>query len=190
MIGVVSQVTNHKSQVLERVSYFGLYAATEPFHTWEGSEEEATGERECLHTEAAGYSGVQTDAMLVFLNVIVHWIAEWVIVIVEFVFIRPKMETDTGCNVDERIQFATSVKIVAIVEEKRDFLEGACVQTIADTDADVVVLLDRDAVDEHTRQTDISPHKKSVFVNEIVGDLFLLLFLCVQSSQTAAQNNT
>ena len=190
MIGEVSKYYNSQFTSLERVTDFGLDATVETFHAREGAEEEAAGEGECFHTEAASDGGIQTDAVLVFLTVFVIKIVAVFVINRLRRFFRPEMESDACSNVDERFQFATSVKIVAVVEKNRDFLECGGIQAVTDTDANGIVLFDGNAVDENTRPANALSNEKSVFIDEIVGNLFLLLFLCVQRAQPATQDNT
>ena len=98
------------------------------------------------------------------------------------------METDTGRHVDEGFQSFASVKIVAVVDEEGNLLEGSGVQTVTKADTDDVILFDGDTIDENACPAHIFANEETVFIDEGIGDLlFLLLLLCRKGFRQATR---
>lgn len=155
----------------------------------EGSEEEAAGEGERLHAETAGNGGIQTYSVIA--DFLIFIIADMTIRVVDghADFIIPEVETDTCRHVDERFQGFASVEIVTVVEKDGHFLKRGGVQTVAKTYTENIVLLESDAVHEHARPTHILPDEKAIFIDEVVGDLLVLLLLCGKRTQAAESSD-
>lgn len=183
----VSQRDNSKIQPLrlESVTDFGLDTAVEPRLSREGSEEETAGEGEGFHPETAGDRGIKPNTVPALLYILViHNIA--VLIDILGMFIRPKVETDARRHIDERFQFAATLKVVTVVEEQRNFLKRTGVDAVTDTQTDEVILLNGDTVHEDTGPTHILADEKAILIDEIVSNLFLLLLLSGKGAQAAA----
>ena len=104
-------------------------------------------------------------------------------------FFRPEMQTDTSSHVDEGFQSFASVEIVTVVDKERNFLERGSVQTVTETETDNVVLIESDTIDENTGPAHVLANKKAIFINEVVGNFLVLLFLCRKGTQTAKSSD-
>ena len=159
--------------LLESITHFHFDTTVEGFVCREGSEEETASEREGLHAETSGNSGIQTHSVHVDIVTIIVIGIEPVI---------PEMESHTRSHVDARHQLASEVKVVAVVQKQRYLLECGGVETITDTNANNIVVVDGDAIDEDAGKACVFAEKSTILIDEVVLDLLLRLVLSVESA--------
>lgn len=99
------------------------------------------------------------------------------------------MESDTCRHVDEGFQFFAHVKIVTIVDIKRNLLERGSIQTVTDTQTQQIILFEGNTVDKYTCPTNILAEEETILIDEVVSNLFLLLLLCMQGADPANCGN-
>ena len=158
--------------LLECVTHFHINTRTKGIVVGGiGAQVEACRERERLDPETGSDGGVETESMAALDIGHGFPIDDVIIVIIDIVpvVVVPEVKRRAGGDVDERLQLAPSVKVVAEVEEHGNALAVCGVDGIADTNTKQRVgTVKLKAVDENTVETYRAATINAVLIDHVV----------------------